>query len=75
MDDKLEKDYTTSTQSTIEDQSTTVTTTEIPEMQPTEEAKPMGSLVNPLVKTSTSTKVTHETEICYRGRCIKTEES
>lgn len=75
MDDKLEKDFTTSTQSTIDDLSTTVTTTEIPEMQPTEEAKPMGSLVNPQVITSTSTKVTHETEICYRGRCIKTEES
>lgn len=75
MDDKLEKDFSTSTQSTIDDQSTTVTTTEIPEMEPTEEAKPMGSLVIPQVMTSTSTKVTHETEICYRGRCIKTEES
>lgn len=75
MDDKLENEYSTSTQSTTEDQSTTVTTTEIPEIQTTEQAKPMGSLVNPQVITSTSTKVTHETEICYRGRCIKTEES
>uniref|UniRef100_A0A182JYH0 Mucin-5AC n=1 Tax=Anopheles christyi TaxID=43041 RepID=A0A182JYH0_9DIPT len=32
---------------------------------------PMGSLVIP---TSVSNGITHETEICYRGRCIKTED-
>ncbi|XP_052897468.1 mucin-12 [Anopheles moucheti] len=31
----------------------------------------MGSLVIP---TSVSNGITHETEICYRGRCIKTED-
>ncbi|XP_052873837.1 mucin-17 [Anopheles cruzii] len=34
-------------------------------------ADPMGSLVIP---TSVSNGITHETEICYRGRCIKTED-
>lgn len=32
---------------------------------------PMGSLI---FATSTSTEVSHETEICYRGRCVKTED-
>ncbi|XP_050090325.1 uncharacterized protein LOC126574277 [Anopheles aquasalis] len=31
---------------------------------------PMGSLVIP---TSVSSGITHDTEICYRGRCIKTD--
>lgn len=33
-------------------------------------ANPMGSLI---LATSTSRHVSHETEICYRGRCIKTD--
>ncbi|XP_058066287.1 mucin-17 [Anopheles bellator] len=41
------------------------------EYSPVAVADPMGSLVIP---TSVSNGITHETEICYRGRCIKTED-
>jgi hypothetical protein len=33
---------------------------------------PMGSLI---YATSTATEISHETEICYRGRCIKSEKT
>uniref|UniRef100_A0A182FIA7 Uncharacterized protein n=1 Tax=Anopheles albimanus TaxID=7167 RepID=A0A182FIA7_ANOAL len=36
----------------------------------TPKVDPMGSLVIP---TSVSSGITHDTEICYRGRCIKTD--
>ncbi|XP_049542858.1 mucin-2 [Anopheles darlingi] len=36
----------------------------------TPKVDPMGSLVIP---TSISSGITHDTEICYRGRCIKTD--
>uniref|UniRef100_A0A182NHJ9 Mucin-5AC n=1 Tax=Anopheles dirus TaxID=7168 RepID=A0A182NHJ9_9DIPT len=40
-------------------------------VEPPAIVNPMGSLVIP---TSVSNGITHETEICYRGRCIKTED-
>ncbi|GAB0097547.1 hypothetical protein DMENIID0001_131960 [Sergentomyia squamirostris] len=53
---------------------TTTTTTEPPETVPVTEYTPflrdpvMGNLI---IATSTSTEISHQTEICYRGRCIK----
>lgn len=54
----------------------TLTTTE----QPLEEEKPAVKEESTkkdkkLIATSTSTEISHETEICYRGRCIKTDKT
>ncbi|XP_058837465.1 mucin-2 [Topomyia yanbarensis] len=66
------------TTSTAEPESITSTTTELtpsdskaesPISEPVQNA--MGSMAIP---TSTSNGITHETEICYRGRCVKTDE-
>ena len=51
------------------------TTTELPEAASITETSvsskdPMGSLI---LATSTSKEISHETEICYRGRCVKTD--
>ncbi|KAK6643640.1 hypothetical protein RUM43_005150 [Polyplax serrata] len=37
------------------------------------QAEEKETKISKLVKTSTTTKVSHETEICYRGRCIRTK--
>lgn len=71
-DDKLEalRDSTTTTQLPFTEDSTTILpTVEISTQKPEESIVKTSSKQ---VKTSTSQKVTGE--ICYRGRCIKTEE-
>lgn len=72
-DDKLEalRDSTTTTQIPTTEESTTFlpTTVEISTVKPEES---IVSKSSKQVKTSTSQKVTGE--ICYRGRCIKTDE-
>jgi hypothetical protein len=60
---------TTTTTTTVDTQTTTTTTTE---------AAVKNDDVDPWqiqdVKTSTSTEISHETEICYKGRCIKSKD-
>lgn len=71
-DDRLEAliDSTTTTQiPSTEDPTTTIVP---PTVEASTTIKPEESIVNQQMKTSTSQKVTGE--ICYRGRCIKTEE-
>lgn len=71
-DDKLEalQDSTTTTMiPTTEESTTFATTTEVITSKPEESIVSSSSTQ---VKMSTSQKVT--SEICYRGRCIKTEE-
>ncbi|XP_008546927.1 mucin-5AC isoform X2 [Microplitis demolitor] len=46
---------------------TLITTTEPPT------AKNASALLGAILRTSTSTKVSHMTEICYRGRCVMTK--
>lgn len=59
----------------VEDVSTTTTTTPSPKaenensMPVTDAIVPMGNIL----ATSTSKQISHETEICYRGRCIKSK--
>lgn len=61
-----------------EDETTTATTTtsEAPPTSSTTEISPFSKdyFGNLILATSTSTEVSHETEICYRGRCVKTED-
>ena len=73
-DDKLERDSTTTTQIPTTEEA--VTTTSLP---PTtystievETSKPKITKDKKQIRTSTSQKVTGE--ICFRGKCIKTEE-
>lgn len=56
--------------------STTTTTSEAPPTSSTTEISPFSKdyFGNLILATSTSTEVSHETEICYRGRCVKTED-
>lgn len=49
---------------------TTTTTTAPPTTKSAYEVEPWEMRA---VKTSTSTEVSHETEICYKGRCIKSK--
>ncbi|XP_058466391.1 mucin-2 [Malaya genurostris] len=66
------------TTSTAEPEFITSTTTEPPPSENRAEStvsKPLQNAVGSLaIPTSTSNGITHETEICYRGRCVKTEE-
>lgn len=41
--------------------------------KPNIERTDTGSLMARVLGTKTSTRISHETEICYRGRCIKTK--
>lgn len=74
-DDKLERDSTTTTQiPTTEEPLTTTTlppTTTFSTIE-VETSKPKTTKEKKQIKTSTSQKVTGE--ICFRGKCIKTEE-
>lgn len=72
-DEKIERESTTTTQ--IPTTEEPITTTTIPPTSSTiesETSKPQITKEKKQVKTSTSQKVTGE--ICFRGRCIKTEE-
>jgi hypothetical protein len=79
-DDKLERDITPTTSIPVQltefIPSTTTTTTTLPptssKKTEIETAKPRVTKEKKQVKTSTSQRVTGE--ICFRGRCIKTDE-
>ncbi|XP_055531800.1 mucin-2 [Wyeomyia smithii] len=69
------------TTSTVEPDVVTSTTTELVPSQDassvdtTETSPAIQVATGPVpIPTSTSNGITHETEICYRGRCIKTDE-
>lgn len=63
-------EVTTTDKETKEEQSSTEAATQSQTTTEKPGANPMGSLI---LATSTSRQVSHETEICYRGRCIKTD--
>lgn len=47
-------------------------TTEIPSITTTPNTSPNNQMAK-VLRTSTTTQVSHMTEICYRGRCVKTK--
>lgn len=50
------------------------TTTQKPPVVTNVPLFPKDFMGNLIYATSTSTEISHETEICYRGRCVKTDE-
>lgn len=69
---------------TLKDKTTSQATTSSSSIQPTPEAittvepvataaKNTTSKLGAILRTSTTTKVSHMTEICYRGRCVMTK--
>jgi hypothetical protein len=50
-----------------------VTESSVSSSEPNVKRTDTRSLMAKILGTTTSTKVSHETEICYRGRCIKTK--
>ena len=59
---------------TTEESATTTTALPPTELPATLQPVKKDEKTKPVVLTSQSTEVSHETEICYRGRCVKTEE-
>lgn len=72
----LSDDVTTTvkTDSTPESATNAESTTEYPKIEATTATEKISKdKVNKFIKTSTQTKITHETEICFRGKCIRTK--
>lgn len=72
-----DNEYSTSTTFAPEILTTTTEQPQISEKVESTQVKEQKSKSSKpgLVATSTSTEISHETEICYRGRCIKTDKT